>query len=61
MTENVYLLMTSSGAYDDYRTHIIGIYSSMEMAEREEVNILKLLLSFLMIIPARLIQRLQKK
>ena len=33
MQEKIYILMASSGAYDDYRTHIIGIYSSMEMAE----------------------------
>lgn len=25
--------MTSSGSYDDYMTHVIGIYDSMEMAE----------------------------
>lgn len=25
--------MTSSGSYDDYMTHVIGIYNSMEMAE----------------------------
>jgi hypothetical protein len=33
MEEKVYILMTSSGSYDDYMTHVIGIYNSMEMAE----------------------------
>ena len=26
--------MTSSGSYDDYMTHVIGIYTSMERAEK---------------------------
>jgi hypothetical protein len=33
MEEKIYILMTSSGSYDDYRTHVIGIYTSMERAE----------------------------
>ena len=33
MQEKIYILMTSSGSYDDYMTHIVGIYTSAEMAE----------------------------
>jgi hypothetical protein len=33
MEEKAYMLMTSSGEYDDYVKHIIGIYGSIEMAE----------------------------
>jgi hypothetical protein len=38
MTEKVYILMTSSGFYEDYVTHIIGIYTSEEMAENGKIK-----------------------
>lgn len=33
-----YILMTSSGSYDDYRTHILGVYSGKELAEEGKIK-----------------------
>jgi hypothetical protein len=38
MEGKIYILMTSSGAYDDYMTHILGIYSTQELAEEGKVK-----------------------
>jgi hypothetical protein len=36
--EILYILMTSSGSYDDYMTHILGIYSTLDLAEEGKVK-----------------------
>ena len=38
MVEIIYILMTSSGSYDDYMTHILGVYSTRELAEEGKVK-----------------------
>jgi hypothetical protein len=38
MEEKIYILMTSSGSYDDYMTHILGVYSTRELAEDGKVK-----------------------
>lgn len=46
MTEKVYILMTSTGSYEDYMTHIIGIYTSEEMAENGKIEYTEALANF---------------
>lgn len=61
MEEKIYILMGSAGEHEDYITHIIGIYGSMEMAENGRIEYKEALAKFFEANPCPVDEEIAKK
>jgi len=61
MSEILYILMTSSGSYDDYMTHILGVYSSKELAEEGKIKYIEALDQFFAMNPCPVDEKTREK